>query len=182
MSCCPRTPWIPEGCVPGTPAFWGGCTFQNPCDHRGMIALRRWIALCNGVLLFGGFSFCSVLVVPSWVRLAFSDLDFWFGGHPGAQTQTQFSWGGCAPPDSPLKSAAVAASASQIGTLKASRLLSQPPGTRLFTFHGGLGAEPPESQGSGGRRPPEFRGSGARSPLGRQPPCLKRNIVSTQNP
>ena len=34
-----------------------------------------------------------------------------------------FSWGG-----PPLKSAAVAASAGQIGTLKPSRLLSQPPG------------------------------------------------------
>ena len=39
-------------------------------------------------------------------------------------------WGGYAPPDPPLKSAAVAASASQIRTLKPSRPLSRPPGVR----------------------------------------------------
>ena len=38
-------------------------------------------------------------------------------------------------PDAPFKSAAVAASAGQSGTLKLSRLLSQPPGTRLLTSH-----------------------------------------------
>ena len=39
------------------------------------------------------------------------------------------------PPGPPLKSAAVAASDSQLGTLDRSRLLSQPPATRLLTGH-----------------------------------------------
>ena len=102
--------------------------------------------------------------------------------------------GGASPSQtSPLR-AAVATSASQLRTLKASRLLLQPPGTRLvtglcwgrpmsymasisrfcrqvavttaFTFRESLGAEPPESQGVWGRSPPEFRGSGRRSPPG----------------
>ena len=74
-----------------------------------------------------------------------------------------FSWGGFAPPDPPFKSAAVAASTSQIGPLKPSRRLSQPP----------------EFRGSGGRSPPGFRGSGGRSPpgcggsRGRQPPGMR---------
>ena len=38
-----------------------------------------------------------------------------------------FSWWGFAPPDPPLESAAVAASAGQLRTLKPSRPLSQPP-------------------------------------------------------
>ena len=55
-----------------------------------------------------------------------------------------FSWGG----RPPLKSAAVAASASQIGTSRPSRLLSQPPPVTVgrqaaaiaaFEWHGGLG-------------------------------------------
>ena len=41
---------------------------------------------------------------------------------------TFFCWGGFAPPDPPFKSAAVAASASQVRTLKPSRPLSRPPG------------------------------------------------------
>ena len=44
--------------------------------------------------------------------------------------------GGAPPPRPPLKSVAVAASASQIGTLKTSRLLSQPLGTRLLVGDG----------------------------------------------
>ena len=43
-----------------------------------------------------------------------------------------FSWGGYAPQIPPFKSAAVAASAGQIGTLKPSRLLSQPPWTAVM--------------------------------------------------
>ena len=38
-------------------------------------------------------------------------------------------------PDHPLESAAVGASDSQLGTLNRSRLLSQPPATRLLTGH-----------------------------------------------
>ena len=46
--------------------------------------------------------------------------------------QENLSWGGSAPPDPPLKSAAVAASEGhQVGTLDPSRLLSQPPQARL---------------------------------------------------
>ena len=48
---------------------------------------------------------------------------------------TCFGWGGYATPDPPLKSAAVAASASQNGPLEPSRLLSQPPGARRVTGH-----------------------------------------------
>ena len=74
-----------------------------------------------------------------------------------------FSWGGFAPPDPPLESAAVAASAGQLRTLKPSRLLSQPPPATVgrqaaaiaaFEVHRGLGAEPPECRGSGGCSPP----------------------------
>ena len=102
---------------------------------------------------------------------------------------TCFNWGGCAPPDTPLKSAAVAASASQIGTLKRSRLLSQPPGTRLLTSHsfvrplfgpqvgssgrghdrvhisGGSGGGAP-SHGVWGAQPPRIQGVQGRSPPG----------------
>ena len=90
-----------------------------------------------------------------------------------------------------LKPADVAASASQLRTLESSRLLSQPPGTRLWTGHsfgqplsrpppdrlgrqaaaitafngtGVWGRSPQNRRGSGGRSPPEFRGSGGRSP------------------
>ena len=43
-----------------------------------------------------------------------------------------FSWGGFAPPDPPFKSAAVAASASQVRTLKSSRPLSRPRGGKYL--------------------------------------------------
>ena len=48
---------------------------------------------------------------------------------------SSFSQGGCATPDPPLKSAAVAASDHQLGMLNRSRLLSQPPTTRRLTGH-----------------------------------------------
>merc|ERR1711966_391693 len=50
---------------------------------------------------------------------------------------TFFCWGGFAPPDPPFKSAAVAASASQVRTLKPSRPLSRPPGWEVL----GLGPD-----------------------------------------
>ena len=73
-----------------------------------------------------------------------------------------FSWVGSVPPDPPFKSAAVAASAGQIGTPKPGRLLSQPPPATVgrqaaaiaaFEWHGGLGAEAPESQEVWGAQP-----------------------------
>ena len=45
-----------------------------------------------------------------------------------SQKSSNFFLGVCAPPDTPIKSAAVAASASQVRTLKPSRPLSRPPG------------------------------------------------------
>ena len=98
------------------------------------------------------------MVSATWYLLYFLD------NHKKVQT---FYWGGFAPPDPPFKSAAVAASASQVRTLKQSQPLSRPPwvgstwtwtgpGTRREALGPGLGL----AGGPGWRPWPEAQARG----------------------
>ena len=70
-------------------------------------------------------------LIPKWfdnqlfgLKLGLSPTTFW----TITKEIKTFSWGGFSPPDPPFKSAAVAASASQVRTLEPSGPLARPPG------------------------------------------------------